>query len=516
MRLAPIVLFVYNRPEHTRKTLETLMANELADRSELIVFADGPKQNACENDLIKIEEVRGIIREKPWCKSVEIIESKLNKGLADSIIEGVTRIVNEFGKIIVLEDDIVTSPGFLNYMNDALNFYENEEKVMHISGYMYQNTTNLPETFFFNVPLCWGWATWERAWQNFNTNTQQLYDHFEKLDRWKEFNKFGGNYLKSQLVANMTGDLKTWFIKWHASCMIKNGLTLFPRQSLVSNIGFDNSGEHCESSDKFMHKDLAPAIFVKKIKLKENHKAKKIIVEFYQGRQKRIFFIRRLIPLRLKLWIRSLSFQVLKILVPEVTILRKNINWDCFTDRIDIQINKKIQLNSPFDISSTIIGDYTYIASNSIISLTDIGKFCSIGPNFVCGRGIHPTNGISTSPMFYSTMKQNGTTLCKTNKFEERKSIVIGNDVYIGANVMILDGITIGDGAVIGAGAVVSKNIPPYAIAVGVPIKIIKYRFNHDQISKLLHIKWWDFEGEKLKDVEILFFEIDKFLEKYD
>lgn len=182
---------------------------------------------------------------------------------------------------------------------------------------------------------------------------------------------------------------------------------------------------------------------------------------------------------------------------------------------LDQNISSKAKIYAPFAVSESSIGDYTYIAQNSKISLSTIGKFCSIGPNFLCGYGIHPLNGISTAPMFYSTLKQNGITLSETNKIEERKLINIGNDVFIGMNVSVLDGVTIGDGAVIGAGAVVAKDIPPYAIAVGNPIQIIKYRFTAEQISKLLTIKWWDFEGEKLKDVEKVFFDIDGFIEKH-
>ena len=168
---------------------------------------------------------------------------------------------------------------------------------------------------------------------------------------------------------------------------------------------------------------------------------------------------------------------------------------------------------APYYFSDTIVGKYSYIAINSCISKTTIGKFCSIGPNLLCGWGIHPTNGISTSPMFYSTLNQNGMSLSTTDKIEERKRIVIGNDVLIGANVTILDGVTIGDGAVIGAGAVVSKDIPPYAVAVGCPIRIIKYRFEPDQINELLKIKWWDFNQDKLQEVEKYFFDIESFIQ---
>ena len=170
----------------------------------------------------------------------------------------------------------------------------------------------------------------------------------------------------------------------------------------------------------------------------------------------------------------------------------------------------------PYKIYGSEIGQGTYLASNSVVSITQIGKYCSIGPNFLCGWGIHPIDGISTSPMFYSTLRQNGTTLSQTNKIEERKKITIGNDVFIGANVTVLDGVTIGDGAVIGAGAVVSKDIPPYAIAVGCPIKIIRHRLPQEQIDKLLKIEWWNFGGDQLQDEEKFFFDIESFIRKYE
>lgn len=180
----------------------------------------------------------------------------------------------------------------------------------------------------------------------------------------------------------------------------------------------------------------------------------------------------------------------------------------------DCKIGKYVRLYSPYHIFQAEIGDYTYIAQNSHISITTIGKFCSIGPNVVCGWGIHPTDGISTSPMFYSTMKQNGMTLSAKDKVEERKGITIGNDVFIGANVTILDGVTIGDGAVIGAGAVVSKDIPPYAIAVGCPIKVTRFRFDEHTISKLLAIKWCNFSKDHLREVEKYEFDVDGFIKK--
>lgn len=182
----------------------------------------------------------------------------------------------------------------------------------------------------------------------------------------------------------------------------------------------------------------------------------------------------------------------------------------------DSVISPKAKLLGSHKISNVVIDDYTYISNNAQISLTTIGKYCSIGPNFLCGWGIHPTTGISTSPMFYSTVRQNGFSVSASNKVIERKEIKIGNDVFIGSNVVVLDGIVIGDGAVIGAGAVVSKDIPPYAIAVGSPIQIIKYRFDDKIIKDLLELQWWNKAEEVHFDIEKNFFDVENFISSYN
>ncbi len=171
------------------------------------------------------------------------------------------------------------------------------------------------------------------------------------------------------------------------------------------------------------------------------------------------------------------------------------------------------QVSPPYYFRKMIIGDYSYISKNANVSNTEIGKFCSIGPNFNCGLGLHPTSGISTAPMFYSTSCQNGTTLCKKNSFEETKQTHIGNDVYIGANVFVLDGVTIGDGAVVGAGAVVVHDVPPYAVVVGVPAKVVKYRFDEDTIKKLLSKQWWNLPEPELTKVRDNFWNVRKFID---
>lgn len=256
--LAPITLFVYNRPCHTRQTLEALTKNKLADQSHLIVYCDGPKKGADNETLQKIKEVRDVIREQQWCKTIEIIESEANKGLANSVIEGVTRVVNEYGKIIVLEDDLVTSEGFLQYMNDALTIYKDEEKVMHISGYMYPVKKKLPDTFFFQPTSCWGWGTWARAWKYFEKNPRKQIEEISKVkDGWKRFTLSESNSsFKTDLEANYSNKINTWAIFWYASVFLKNGTSLHPYPSFINNIGLDGSGENCGYDNNLNWKEL--------------------------------------------------------------------------------------------------------------------------------------------------------------------------------------------------------------------------------------------------------------------
>jgi len=216
--------------------------------------------------------------------------------------------------------------------------------------------------------------------------------------------------------------------------------------------------------------------------------------------------------------IQKIVRKIIYTFVPELRpIILNQIELDWLKKRsLNNRIEEKTKLYPPYSIFESKIGRGTYIAPNSRISYTEIGKFCSIGPNFICGWGIHPTNGLSTSPYFYSTMKQNGFSIAEKDLIEERKPIKIGNDVFIGANVIILDGVTIGDGAIIGAGAVISKDIPDFAIAVGSPIQIKKYRFTEKQRKKLKSIAWWNLPEDKLKIVNHFFFDVDSFIKEIE
>ena len=175
-------------------------------------------------------------------------------------------------------------------------------------------------------------------------------------------------------------------------------------------------------------------------------------------------------------------------------------------------LGRHTHLDAPYILHHVAVGDYSYLSRNALVANTTIGKFCSIGPNLCCGQGLHPTTGISTHPMFYSPAMQNGVTLSPKSQFTETKHTTIGNDVYIGANVFILDGVVIGDGAVVGAGAVVTRDVPPYAVAVGVPARVVKYRFDPETIQKLLQRQWWNDPDSKLPQVAKQFWNVDDFL----
>lgn len=268
---APIALFVYARPSHTRTTLESLSQNKLADKSKLYIFADGPLRTASPKTHQAISEVRQILRERSWCGEVEIIESGKNRGLADSIVRGVTLICEKHGRVIVLEDDLETSPGFLRYMNDALQLYEDDGQVMQVSGFNVRNWPWAAESGFLRCSTSWGWATWQRAWQAYENDSEKLLSAVTAKDA-RAFELDGYSFHMDELRRNVSGDLLTWAVKWYASVFLRDGLCLYPRKTLVRNIGFDGSGQNCFDDTENFHRNLrlAKRIRVSQQPIKEN------------------------------------------------------------------------------------------------------------------------------------------------------------------------------------------------------------------------------------------------------
>lgn len=246
MKLAPIVLFAYNRPDHIRQTVEALQNNELAGASNLFIFSDAPKKS---DALEGVCLVREYLRQIDGFKSVKLVERDKNLGLADSIIDGVTKLCNDFGRVIVLEDDLIVAPNFLNYMNDALDRYKDDSQVMQIAGFMFPfNIKSDQNAFFLPFTSSWGWATWQRAWKYFDPSAK-TYDLLNKDEALKNAFDLNGAYPYSKMLdSQMHGKIDSWAIRWYLSVFMHQGLTLYPAQTLVQNIGMDGSGIHCGKS----------------------------------------------------------------------------------------------------------------------------------------------------------------------------------------------------------------------------------------------------------------------------
>ena len=290
MTLAPIVLFVYNRVNHTQKTVESLQKNELASESELYIYSDEAKNKDAREG---VDEVRAYIEKIDGFKKVIIIKRKKNWGLADSIIDGVTTIVNEYGKIIVLEDDLLTSPYFLQFMNDALELYKDNNEVISVHGYQYplKGSQNLPDTFFIKGSDCWGWATWARDWTVFESDGQKLLDELELRGLQKEVNFNNSINYTGMLKDQIKGKNDSWAIRWYMSAFLKNKLTLYPNQSLVQNIGNDSSGTNCNSTEQFFIKNLSkrPLVFDNPSQIVENFEARKLMERYFNSIKKSFF-----------------------------------------------------------------------------------------------------------------------------------------------------------------------------------------------------------------------------------
>ena len=246
--ISPICLFAYARPEHTRRTLEALVANRLADQSDLIVYADAAHSSKEE---VLVNEVRALVRGAQGFRTVSVIEREINYGLVRNIIEGVTAVCRKYGRVIVLEDDLVTSTHFLTYMNEALDLYADDERVASIHGWCFPTERCLPEAFFLPGADCWGWATWRRGWALFKSDGEFLLNEIKRRQMTRSFDLNGAYPFTRMLEDQIRGRNDSWAIRLHASVFLEGKLSLYPGRTLVHNIGNDSSGVHCGKTSAF-------------------------------------------------------------------------------------------------------------------------------------------------------------------------------------------------------------------------------------------------------------------------
>jgi hypothetical protein len=311
-KYSPVALFVYNRPRHARLTVETLLKNPEASDTHLVVFSDAAKT---QSDQGSVDSVREYLRTISGFKSIRIVERTSNMGLARSITAGVGALCDEYGRVIVMEDDLLTSPDFLRYMNQGLEIYKEDAAVASIHGYAYPLglDAGVPESYFLRGADCWGWATWARAWQHFEPDGRELLSKLEKQKLGYLFD-FDGNSAYMKMLRNqIRGKNDSWAIRWHASAFLRNMLTLYPRQSLVANFGFDASGTHCAEADYFATSLGAAPESLKRIELMESSEMRARMVVFFRGvRCSRYRNLLNMIRLAARRRVKKISAQFLK------------------------------------------------------------------------------------------------------------------------------------------------------------------------------------------------------------
>ena len=492
--LAPIVLFTYNRLQHTKQTIEALQKNVYASDSELFIYSDAPKN---EKAVLEVQTVRDYLHSINGFKKITIIGRNENWGLARNIIDGVTSIVNKYGKIIVLEDDIVTSKYFLKYMNDALKIYEDEPQVMAVSGYTANiRLSDVPETFFLPWTSCWGWATWKRVWDNFERNPEKLIAQFTKEDIYK-FNLDNSYNFWAQVVDNANGKLFTWAVFFYATVFAQDGLVLYSAKNLSKNIGFDGTGEHCGKDDNFSNagvSEFSVDLFTS-TNIKCNTVAASKIKKLYQNNYRNFKFFYRLSALK-KLGVRG----VLNKLQEKVHAI-KEFYWNKIQeDKCIRRGDSRFYLSSIVDNfsgvkESIIIGNHCHIRGQLLVfpyaGKIEIGDYCYLGEGsriwsencvtignrvlIAHNVDIHDSND---HPLDYKERHQHYCDILKVGFLEKynlcSKPIVIEDDAWIGFGAAIMKGVTIGKGAIVAAHAVVTKDVPPYVVVAGNPAQIIK------------------------------------------
>lgn len=280
---SPIALFAYNRLDHLQKTVDALLQNKLASETDLFCFSDGPKS---EKDTAAIKKIRAYVSNLKGFKSVQLIASSTNKGLANSIIHGVTEVLKTHPHCIVMEDDLVTHPSYLEYMNFYLEKLADNKDVISIHGYV-DEVADLPEFFFLRGADCWGWATWSDRWKLFEPDGLKLLQSIQSQGLENQFDRNGSYPFMKMLKNQVMKRNNSWAIRWHASAFLANKLTLYPGKTLVQNIGLDGSGTHCDN-DGVLLKDFSTQSFELKwpIEVFENKDAEKKIELFYKAKQK--------------------------------------------------------------------------------------------------------------------------------------------------------------------------------------------------------------------------------------
>ncbi|MBE5921842.1 MAG: sugar transferase [Lachnospiraceae bacterium] len=287
MNYAPIVMFVYNRADHFKQTYEALAKCEEAQYSDLFIYSDGAKSADGEKKVSEVRNAVRIVQKENAFQTITLIESPVNLGLAASVIKGVTEVIRKYGKAIVVEDDCVTSPYFLKFMNRCLDYYETDEQIGSIAGF--SPVLPLPASFKEDVfcayrSCSWGWATWKNRWEDVDWELNHM-DDFYKIPRLIRKLNSNGSDRFLRLYRQTKGNGSSWSVRFGAHLVRKNQLTVYPKHSYIQNIGCDESGVHSKSEDAVkMRVDLSKAIENPQLNAaKVYHEVQKIMKKHYSS-----------------------------------------------------------------------------------------------------------------------------------------------------------------------------------------------------------------------------------------
>jgi acetyltransferase-like isoleucine patch superfamily enzyme len=488
--LAPIALFAYNRPKHLARTVAALLRDPLAGASDLHVFCDGAKSPAAE---AAVREVRAVVRSITGFRSIAVVEQTHNIGLANSIIAGVTALCDRFGRAIVLEDDILVTPGFLDFMNAALARYVDDARVMQITGYMFPVRSGVSRNALF-LPLisCWGWGTWKRAWDRFDADMsgyarvqsdRAMQARFDLSESYPYFD---------MLQRQRRGELDSWGIRWYLSVFLRDGLVLWPPRSLVANIGFDGSGTHgaeimpqiagtAPSPQHEARYELPEDIAIDGAKLAEIGRLLSATRQPATKSPPAAMRLRALIkqfcpPILLALWRRRSPAPQSVSTCGRNSDIRGPVEMRARGGFISVGDNCLIEahLVAEAHTSRIVIGNNVYIGGGTTVDCVDsieIGDDVLISYQCLLLDSDGHSTDLDSRRSELPRWKESGG---RNWSAASTRPIRIGNGAWLGARAIVLKGVEIGEGAVIGAGSVVTKSIPAYTLAGGNPARIIR------------------------------------------
>lgn len=277
----PVTMFAFRRPKKFRSAVNALQVNSLAPKTDLFVFVDGPRNR---DDELLIKEVEQIARTACGFRKIHVELAETNLGLAQNIVTGIDSVLKDYESVIVLEDDIEVGPYFLNFMNDHLRLYSDDLRVASIHGSVYPHSVALPDTFFIRGADCWGWGTWRRAWKTFEPDGTLLLRELRERDLLDVFDFEGSAPFEEMLIDQIDGRNNSWAVRWYASALLNDMLTLYPNKPMAINVGEDGSGTHRGSSSAYQQQLSQSPVTVERIPIVESEEGREAFREFFRAR----------------------------------------------------------------------------------------------------------------------------------------------------------------------------------------------------------------------------------------